>query len=98
MRTFRSQSIYYGASTILTKGIAFVVVMWLSSVLDVAEYAQFGILYAIQTGVSTMVGAGVIEVVIGIRSQSNYTHNFLYKHAFIITVGTAIIAILIMTT
>ena len=94
----RSQSIYYGASTILTKGIAFVVIMWLSSVLDVAEYSQFGILYAIQTGVATMVGAGVIEVVIGIRSQSNYTHNFLYKHAFIITVGTAIIAILIVTT
>lgn len=56
----------YGASAAIQKGLGFILFMWLAQSLAVAEYARFGLLFALQAGVATLAAAGVTEAVIGL--------------------------------
>jgi O-antigen/teichoic acid export membrane protein len=45
--------------------------LWLARVLSTEQYAAFGLLYAIQTGFSTLVPAGIVEQVVARRHSSS---------------------------
>lgn len=64
----------YAACTSILKGAGFAVFMWLARALPVEEYARFGLLYALQTGIMTFSLAGIVEVVVGeLRSHDTPT-------------------------
>lgn len=55
----------YALAAVVQKGLGFVVFLWLAATLSVEQYAKFGLFFAFQTGIATLVGAGVFESVIG---------------------------------
>ena len=57
----------YGASAAIQKGIGMMVFLWLAKALPVQEYAEFGLLYALQSALATLAIAGLIEAVIGLH-------------------------------
>jgi hypothetical protein len=56
----------YAGATSIHKGIGFLLFMWLAYELPVKEYASFGLLYALYSGVAALSMAGVVESVIGL--------------------------------
>ncbi len=56
---------FYSATAGALKLAGFVLFLGLARALPVAEYASFGLLYAVQTGVATFALAGVVESVVG---------------------------------
>ena len=73
---FTSMAFYalaYASSAAVQKGVGFVLFIWLAQQLTVAEYAEFGLLYALMTGVATMAGAGVVDSVIGLLGENRET-------------------------
>jgi O-antigen/teichoic acid export membrane protein len=62
-------AIAYAGSSAIQKGLGFVVFMWLASQLPMAEYATFGLLYALLSGVGALALAGVVEAVIGLLAE-----------------------------
>lgn len=58
-------AIAYGGSAALQKALGFALFMWLAHSLPVDQYAAFGLLYALQTGIAALAGAGIVESVIG---------------------------------
>lgn len=66
-------AIAYGGSAALQKGIGFVIFLWLAHSLTVEEYATFGLLFALQTGLAAMAGAGIIESVVGLLKEHKKT-------------------------
>lgn len=73
----------YTGSAMLQKGIGFVLFLWLAHSLSVQDYATFGLLYALQTGLSTMAIAGIIESVIGLLKdhESSSSRHSLFRAA-----------------
>lgn len=59
----------YAGSASLQKGVGFVLFMWLAHSLSVAEYARFGLFYALQTGVAAFALAGIAESVVGMLKE-----------------------------
>lgn len=57
----------YAGGAALQKGIGFLLFLWLARVLPVEKYAYFGMLFALQSGVAQLAGAGIVESVIGLR-------------------------------
>lgn len=55
----------YGGAAALHKGLGFVLFIWLAHELPVTEYATFGLLYALQTALSTFAIAGIVETAMG---------------------------------
>lgn len=63
----RSMSWYalaYAGTGIAQKGFGFLLAMWLARTLTKDEYAQFGLLFALQSGLTAFAMAGIVEVVI----------------------------------
>jgi O-antigen/teichoic acid export membrane protein len=58
-------AIAYGGSAALQKALGFAIFMWLAHSLPVEQYAAFGLLYALQTGIAALAGAGIVESLIG---------------------------------
>jgi O-antigen/teichoic acid export membrane protein len=58
-------SALYGGTAAFQKLIGFLIFMWLARSLPVAQYAQFGLLYALQQGLATLASAGVVEATVG---------------------------------
>jgi O-antigen/teichoic acid export membrane protein len=58
-------SALYGGTAAFQKLVGFLIFMWLARTLPVAEYAQFGLLYALQQGLATLASAGVVEATVG---------------------------------
>lgn len=58
-------AVAYGATAALQKGLGFIIFLWLARSLPVGEYAKFGLMLALQTGVAALAIAGIIESVIG---------------------------------
>lgn len=56
----------YAASAAVQKSVGFVLLLWLAHSLPVADYATFGLLFALQTGLAGMAGAGIVETVTGL--------------------------------
>ncbi|MCG3189244.1 MAG: hypothetical protein LKCHEGNO_01535 [Burkholderiaceae bacterium] len=63
-------AVAYGASAVLQKGIGFALFLWLAHSLPVGEYARFGLLYALQSGLAAVAGAGIIEAVMGLLRET----------------------------
>ncbi|HEX2825372.1 MAG TPA: lipopolysaccharide biosynthesis protein [Burkholderiales bacterium] len=59
----------YAASAAALKFAGFVYFLWLARTLPVEEYAQWGLLYALQTGVSSLAAVGIVEAVIGLLKR-----------------------------
>jgi len=55
----------YGLAAIAHKGFGVLLFFGLAHGLPSSEYARFGLLYALQTGLITIATAGIVEVVIG---------------------------------
>ncbi len=58
-------AIAYAATAALQKGLGFVIFVWLARVLTVEQYATLGLLYALQSAVAALTGAGIIERTVG---------------------------------
>jgi len=54
----------YAGSAALQKGLGFVLFLWLAHALVVEQYARFGLLYALQSGVTALASAGIVELTI----------------------------------
>jgi O-antigen/teichoic acid export membrane protein len=59
-------SIVYAGFGFVSKGVVFFLSIWMAKILEKDKYADFNILYSLQTGVSTIAMAGIIESAIGI--------------------------------
>jgi O-antigen/teichoic acid export membrane protein len=59
----------YAGSAILLRLAGFLVFLWLARALAVADYAGWGLLYALQTGIATFGLTGVIEAVVGLLKE-----------------------------
>ncbi|MGI9341897.1 MAG: lipopolysaccharide biosynthesis protein [Gammaproteobacteria bacterium] len=62
----------YAGAAATQKGVGFIVIFWLAQALPVEDYAQFGLMFALQSGVAMLAGAGILDSVIGLL-QSNAT-------------------------
>jgi O-antigen/teichoic acid export membrane protein len=62
-------AIAYAGAAAVQKGIGFVLFLWLAHSLSVENYATFGLLFALQSGLSALAGAGIGESVIGLLKQ-----------------------------
>lgn len=65
MRRLIIYSALYGGSAVFQKVVGFVIFMYLARQLSVEQYAQFGLLYALQQGLATLASAGVVEATVG---------------------------------
>jgi O-antigen/teichoic acid export membrane protein len=63
----------YAGSAALQKGIGFALFLWLAHSLSVEAYALFGLLLALQAGLSGLAGAGIFEAVIGLLKECRTT-------------------------
>lgn len=59
----------YGASAAILKLFNFALILWLAKSFSLTEYASFGLLYALQTGISTFAVAGIFEGMVGLFNQ-----------------------------
>lgn len=60
----------YGATATALKLVGFLVFLWMARSLPIAEYASFGLFYALQAGLATFVLAGIVEVSVGLTKNS----------------------------
>ncbi len=74
MRRLIIYSALYGGTAVLQKLVGFLIFMYLARLLTVEQYAQFGLLYALQQGLATLASAGVVEATVGqLRQYSGST-------------------------
>src|SRR5579859_2522744 len=59
----------YSASAALLKLAGFALFLWIARTLQVSDYATFGLLYAVQTGMITFAIAGIVEAVVGLSRE-----------------------------
>lgn len=91
-------AIAYAGGAALQKGLGFLLFMWFAGSLSVDDYARFGLLYALQTGVAALALAGIIETTIGGLKDADDSdgQKALLRSAnvvFLLTSGIAIFAI-----
>jgi O-antigen/teichoic acid export membrane protein len=90
----------YGGSAILLRLAGFVVFLWLAQSLPVAEYAAWGLLYALQTGIATFGLTGIVEAVIALLKEqpSEVARRELFAAAnaafFLVSLTTVVLATL----
>ncbi len=88
----------YAGGAVVQKGLGFLLFMWFAGSLSVDDYARFGLLYALQTGVAALALAGIIETTIGSLKDAgdNDSQRALLRSAnvvFLLTSGVAIFAV-----
>jgi len=86
----------YAGSAGLLKLVGFCLLLWLARTLSVEDYANFGLLYALQTGLVTFGIVGILEAVIGLlktnQSEEEQTKLFATaNNAFIITLVSSVV-------
>jgi O-antigen/teichoic acid export membrane protein len=64
----------YGGSAAILKLINFALFLWLARIFDSNSYAQFGLFYALQTGISTFAVAGIFESIVGLLKKYTEAH------------------------
>lgn len=62
---FATYAAAYGISAVMQKGLGFIIFFWIARTLPKNEFAVFGLLYALQTGLIAIATSGVVEMVIG---------------------------------
>lgn len=88
----------YAGGAAVQKGLGFVLFMWFAGTLSVDDYARFGLLYALQTGVAALALAGIIETTIGglKNAGDDAGQRALLRSAnvvFLVTAGLAVFAV-----
>jgi O-antigen/teichoic acid export membrane protein len=59
----------YAGTGIAQKGFGFLLALWLARTLTKEEYAKFGLLFALQSGLTAFAMAGIVEVVISLLGR-----------------------------
>lgn len=90
----------YTASAALLKLSGFVLFLWIAKTLSVDNYANFGLLYALQSGLTTFGLVGILESVIGLLKeyQTEEQRRKLFAAAnstFLITLFSSVLIVLI---
>lgn len=85
----------YAASAALLRVAGFAFFLWLARTLSVEEYAAWGLLYALQTALSTFGLVGIVEAVVGLlkggRSAGQLRQLFAAANSvFLLTLGVSI--------
>lgn len=91
----------YTASAGFLKLVGFLLFLWLARTLSVDNYGNFGLLYALQTGLTTFGLVGIVEAVVGLlkEHQSKELRRKLFaaaNSAFLITLASSIVLALIL--
>ena len=60
----------YLSSSLLLKGATFAFTVWMAKVLDVSVFADWGVLYSLQTAFIAICSAGVVEAVVGLLKDT----------------------------
>lgn len=88
---------YAGTAAVL-KGVGFLVFLWMARLLPVADYARFGLMFALQSAIVMLATAGLVEAAIGIwaGNKSGALHQQLHStsnYSFaLLTIPAGIIA------
>lgn len=69
VRSLALYSVLYGGSAALLRLVGFVIFISLARSLSTDDYANFGLLYALQQGLALFAMAGIVEAVVGILRQ-----------------------------
>ncbi len=67
VRHFAIYSSLYAGASLAQKGLVMLLMLWLARVLSTEQYAAFGLLYAVQTGFTSLAMAGIVEQVVARR-------------------------------
>lgn len=91
----------YATSAALLKIAGFVFFLWLARTLPIQEYATWGLLYALQTGVASFALVGIMEAVVGLlkghATPDEQRRLFsAANHVFLITAGGSLVLALIL--
>ena len=90
----------YSISAVLLKGIGFTVMMWIARSLSVEEFSNFGLFYAIQSGVVAFTMAGIVEVLVGLlknnKSLIDQLNLFSASNAIFIIFSIIVISLFIV--
>jgi O-antigen/teichoic acid export membrane protein len=62
----------YAGSAAVQKGLGFLLLLWMAREMPVEAYATFGLLFALQSGLATLAGAGIGDAVVG-RLKDHHT-------------------------
>ncbi|MBK8761700.1 MAG: oligosaccharide flippase family protein [Sulfuritalea sp.] len=71
MKSLVTYSFLYAGTAGLQKALGFVLYIWLAYSVTVTDYATFGLLLALQSGVATLAGAGIADSVVGLFRHNN---------------------------
>lgn len=82
----------YAGTAACQKGLGFLLLLWLAQALPVEEYAQFGLLFALQAGLTTLAGAGIVDAAIGRLGHEAAANAALFRAANTVFVLLATIA------
>lgn len=87
----------YAGSAAIHKGLGFVLFMWFAYSLPIDDYARFGLLYSLQTGVAALALAGIIETTIGRlkAAPGAERQQQLLNSANLVFLGTALASVLL---
>lgn len=98
-RSLSWYAIAYAGTGIAQKGFGFLLALWLARSLSKDEYASFGLLFALQSGMSAFAIAGIAEVVISFLSthQGAEARARLFRSANTVFVALALVLVAIST-
>lgn len=97
-KTILSYAVLYAGSAALLKLVGFISFLYLAKVLSTVEYAEFGLMYSLQTAIITFSMAGVIEYTIAHMHRKRNSFNDVFKVAntiFLILVALVVLIIFI---
>lgn len=95
---------FYSALTAFLKLAGFVFFLWLARTLSVNNYANFGLLYLLQTGITTFAMLGIVEAVVGLlkehRTEEQQRRLFAAANSalFIAVVSLIVVALFLYVT
>lgn len=69
MRRLAGLAVLFLGSALMLRGIAFALSLWLARSLSVFDFARWGLLYAVQTGLTAFGTVGIVEAVISLQSR-----------------------------
>lgn len=69
MRRLAKLAVLFLGSSLLLRGMAFALSLWLARSLSIHDFAQWGLLYAVQTGLGAFGTVGIVEAVISLQSR-----------------------------
>jgi len=98
MKSFFYYSFLYSSSSIVVKILGFFLFLWIAKDVSVTDYGIFGLLYAIQTGITTFSIAGINEVIIGkVKQYKSFNKmRLLFAKSLILFFFLSVLIVLVM--